>query len=128
MGNILGNLIGGTVDRLVRWIVIPVTGLIPILVRTGAMFLLFAALWALFLGALVVDPAALTSASRTVAELPLVGQAVAWLLFLPLLGGLWIWSTDWPAFVRVGLIIALAAWNLLVFIPRRESSSAAVAN
>lgn len=128
MSMMVGNLIGGSVDRLVRWVVIPVTGLIPVLVRTGALFLLFAVLWVVFLGALIVDPAALTSASRTVAELPLVGQAVAWLLFLPLLGGLWIWSTDWPAVVRIGLIVALAAWNLLVFIPRREPSATAATN
>jgi hypothetical protein len=128
MSMMLGNLIGGTVDRLVRWVVVPVTGLIPVLVRTGALFLLFAGLWVLFLGALVGDPDALTATSRTIADLPLVGQAVAWLLFLPLLGGLWIWSTDWPAFVRVGLIVALAAWNLLVFIPRHEPSPAAAAN
>jgi hypothetical protein len=128
MSMIVGNLIGGTVDRLVRWVVVPVTGVIPVLVRTGALFLVFAALWAAFLGALIVDPSALASAQRTLSELPLVGQAVAWLLFLPLLGGLWIWSTDWPAVVRVGLIVALAAWNLLVFIPRRESSAPAVAN
>lgn len=128
MSMMLGNLIGGFVDRLVRWIVVPVTGVIPVLVRTGVLLLVFAALWALFLGALVVDPSTLTSASRAISELPLVGQAIAWLLFLPLLGGLWIWSTDWPAVIRVGLIVALAAWNLLVFIPRREPSAAAAAN
>lgn len=128
MSMIVGNLIGGTVDRLVRWVVVPVTGVIPILIRTGALFLVFVALWAAFLGALIVDPSALAAAQRALAELPLIGQAVAWLLFLPLLGGLWIWSTDWPAVVRVGLIVALAAWNVLVFIPRRESSAPAVAN
>ncbi|HET9521231.1 MAG TPA: hypothetical protein VFO73_09320 [Candidatus Limnocylindrales bacterium] len=128
MSVIVGNLIGGSVDRLVRWVVVPVTGVIPLLVRTGLLFLLFAALWVMFLGALIVDPTALASAQREVAELPLVGQALAWLLFLPLLGGLWIWSTDWPAVIRVGLIVALAAWNLLVLIPRHEPSSAAVTN
>lgn len=128
MSMIVGNLIGGTVDRLVRWVVVPVTGVIPILIRTGALFLVFAALWAAFLGALIVDPSALAAAQRALSELPLIGQGVAWLLFLPLVGGLWIWSTDWPSFVRVGLIVALAAWNLLVFIPGRESSTPAVAN
>lgn len=128
MSMIVGNLIGGSVDRLVRWVVVPVTGVIPVLVRTGLLFLLFAALWVMFLGALIVDPTALASAQREVAALPLVGQAVAWLLFLPLLGGLWIWSTDWPAVIRVGLIVALAAWNLLVFIPRREPSAPPATN
>lgn len=126
MATMFGNAIGGGVDRLVRWLVIPITGLIPVLVRTGILFLLFAVLWIGFLAALVADPAMLVAARATIDDLPLVVQAVAWLLFLPVMGGLWAWTTDWPLVVRGALVIGLATWNLLVFIPRRETTSPAV--
>jgi hypothetical protein len=45
-------------------------------------------------------------------------QIGAWLLFLPVVAGLWIWETTWPLIVRVVLIVGIAGWNLLVFLPR----------
>jgi hypothetical protein len=128
MATLFGNAIGGGIDRLVRWVVIPVTGIIPVLVRTGLLFLLFAVLWLGFLAALVADPAMLDAAAETIGDLPLLVQGVAWLLFLPLMGGLWVWSTDWPLLVRVVLVVGLAAWNLAVFIPRRDTASPAAAS
>jgi hypothetical protein len=128
MATMFGSAIGGGVDRLVRWVVIPITGLIPVLVRTGILFLLFAALWLGFLAALVADPAQLVAAKTAIDDLPLVVQAVAWLLFLPVVAGLWVWTTDWPMLVRLVLVVGLAAWNLLVFIPRRETTSQAAAS
>ena len=118
-----GNAIAGGVDRLVRWVIIPVTGVIPVLVRTGLLFAAFATLWLAFFAALVADPAVLDSARRAVEALPLVGQAFAWLLLLPVMGGLWVWSTDWPLVVRIALVVGLAGWNLLVLLPRREAPS-----
>ncbi|OGO59254.1 MAG: hypothetical protein A2V85_09830 [Chloroflexi bacterium RBG_16_72_14] len=116
-------MVGGSVDRLVRWVVIPVTSVIPVLVRTGALVLVFGALWVGIGVALVVDPAAVDAAWQSIGSQSPVVQAVAWLLFLPLMGGLWVWSTDWPLVARIVLIAALAGWNLLVFIPRRETAS-----
>ena len=57
MAILFGNVISGGVDRLVRWVVLPVTGIIPVLVRTGLLFLGFAALWLGFLFALDPDRA-----------------------------------------------------------------------
>ena len=37
---------------------------------------------------------------------------------LPVMFGLWAWETTWPLIVRVSLVIAVAGWNLLVFLPR----------
>jgi hypothetical protein len=123
MAIMIGNAIGGGVDRVVRWVILPVTGIIPVLVRTGLLFLAFAALWFGFFVALVVDPAVLTSAQHTIEGLPLIAQGLAWLLFLPLMGGLWVWTTDWPLVARVALVAGIAGWNLIVFIPRRETTS-----
>ncbi len=115
-------------DRLVRWVILPVTGIVPMLVRTGLLFLLFAALWVGFFVALVADPAMLESARRAIDGLPLLAQAVVWLLFLPLMAALWVWTTDWALLVRVLLVIGIAGWNLLIFMPRRETTSPAATN
>jgi len=128
MAIMFGNAIGGGVDRLVRWVILPVTGIIPVLVRTGLMFLAFAALWLGFFVALVADPAVLVSVQHAIEGRPLVVQALAWLLFLPLMGGLWVWTTDWPLVVRVALVVGIAGWNLIVFLPRRETTSPATSN
>lgn len=125
MAVMFGNAIGGGADRFVRWVIVPVTGVIPVLARTGVLFLAFAALWLGFLAALVADPATLDMLRRTIEGLPLVVQAVAWLLFLPLMAGLWAWGSDWPWAIRTGLVLAIAGWNLLVFLPRRERGAAA---
>jgi hypothetical protein len=45
-------------------------------------------------------------------------QIPVWILFLPVMVGLWIWESGWPLIVRVGLIVGIAGWNLLVFLPR----------
>jgi hypothetical protein len=124
----LGTAIGGGVDRFVRWVILPVTGVIPVLVRTGLLFLGFAALWLAFFAALVTAPATLDAAWAAIGSLPLVLQGIVWLLFLPLVGGLWIWTSDWSLVVRVALVVGIAGWNLLVFIPRRETTATAVSN
>jgi hypothetical protein len=125
MAMMLGNAIGGGMDRLVRWVILPVTGVIPFLVRTGLLFAGFALLWAGFLVAMVADPSVLDAVRRTLESLPLLVQAVAWLLFLPLTAALWVWGTDWALVVRVCLVVGIAGWNLLVFLPRREAAPAA---
>ena len=125
MAMMLGNAIGGGMDRLVRWVILPVTGVIPFLVRTGLLFAGFAVLWAGFLVAMVVDLAILDTVRRSLESLPFLLQAVARLLFLPLTAGLWVWGTDWAPIVRIVLVVGIAGWNLLVFLPRREPASPA---
>ena len=110
----------GTIDRLVRWTIVPVANGIAYAATKGILFVAFAGLWLLFGAAVLVNPGALTDTWNVVGGWPLPAQAIAWLLFLPVMVGLWIWQTDWPLLVRVALIVALAAWNLLVFMPRRE--------
>jgi hypothetical protein len=115
--------LSAVIDAVVRVVVLPVASIIPLLVRTGALFALFLALWAALLIALAVDPARLDAAWSVLAALPLPLQALAWLLFLPLTGALWTWSTDWPVVARVVVILAICAWNLVVFLPRRTPAA-----
>lgn len=117
----------GVIDRLVRGILLPVTGAIPALVTSGALLVLFAALWLAFGVALVANPSALDEAWRSLAQLPLPIQGIAWLLLMPVLAGLWVWGTAWPLVVRLVLIAGIAGWNLIVFVPRRAPASEVVA-
>jgi hypothetical protein len=113
------------VDRLVRIFILPIANAIPVLVERGVLLALYAALWLAFGLALVTNPAALTRSSDAIAGLPLPVQGVAWLLFLPQMAGLWVWGTDWPVVLRLLVVAAIAAWNVLVFIPRRPAATAA---
>jgi hypothetical protein len=87
----------------------------------GILFLVFAALWAAFAIGLVWSQGSLDQAWQAVRGLPLVVQAVVWLLFLPVMVGLWIWETSWPIAVRLVLIVGVAGWNLLVLLPGAAS-------
>jgi hypothetical protein len=89
----------------------------------GVLFLVFAVIWVAFGAALVISQGSLDQAWQTIRELPLVVQLVAWLLFLPVMFGLWVWETTWPLFVRLILVIGVAGWNLLVFLPKAAQSA-----
>lgn len=82
-------IITGFVDRL----------LVPF-IESGGAFLVFAIVWALFGYSLVASQGSLDEAWRTARALPLAVQVVLWLIFLPVMGGLWIWESAWPLFVR----------------------------
>ena len=118
--NTFGTLIGTSVDALNRWVVIPVTSVIPRLISSGVALLMYGALWVGFGAALVANPAALDEAWRSLGQLPLLLQGVVWLLFMPVMVGLWVWGTDWPVLLRLVLIAAIAGWNIFVFVPRAE--------
>jgi high-affinity Fe2+/Pb2+ permease len=106
------------VVTIIDWTVVPLTSAIPFLASHGILLAVFAGLWALFGYALIRNTARLNEAWTRIRHLPLIGQGLAWLLFLPVLAGLWTWRRGWPAAGRVTLIAGLAAWNLLVLVPR----------
>lgn len=97
----------------------------PGLISSGILLVVFAALWLGFGAALATNPSALDDTWRSVRELPLPIQGIAWLLLMPLLVGLWVWGTDWPLVVRLVLIAGIAGWNVLVFMPRRGNARVA---
>jgi len=121
------KVIAALVTALADRIVIPVTSVIPRLVSSGALLAVFAILWLAIGAAAVANPHELDATWRAIGEWPLPAQAVGWLLFLPVMAGLWIWATDWPLAARVVLVVGLAGWNLLIFIPRREQPAAVAA-
>jgi hypothetical protein len=79
---------------------------------------LFAFLWLAFLAALIFDPERLDTIWLWFRELPVIGQAVGWLLLLPLVVGLVIWQAPWAPWIRVTLIVLVALANAIAFAPK----------
>jgi ABC-type amino acid transport system permease subunit len=91
----------------------------------GILFGVFALIWVAFGIGLVVSQGSIDQAWHTIRGLPLLVQLVAWLLFLPVMAGLWIWETSWPLVVRLVLVLSIAGWNLLVFLPKPGQAAGA---
>jgi ABC-type amino acid transport system permease subunit len=88
------------------------------LTENGVLFVIFAVIWIAFAAGLIWSQGSLDQAWAAVRDLPLLVQIVVWVLFLPVMVGLWIWETSWPLVLRIGLVVGLAAWNLLMFLPK----------
>jgi hypothetical protein len=88
------------------------------LADNGVLFVVFALIWIAFGACLIWSQGSVDQAWQTIRGLPLIIQAIVWLLFLPVMIGLWVWETTWPLVVRLILVIGIAGWNLLVFLPR----------
>jgi hypothetical protein len=84
----------------------------------GVLFVVFALVWVAFGAALVLSQGSLDQAWATIRALPLLAQLAVWVLFLPVMIGLWVWESTWPVIVRLTLVVGLAGWNLLMFLPK----------
>ena len=85
----------------------------------GVLFALFALIW-LALGTIaVLNPSAIDDIWQQIGAQSIVVQLLLWLLFLPVMAGLWVWQTDWPDVLRVVVVVSLAAFTLLVMRPAR---------
>jgi hypothetical protein len=80
-------------------------------------FVLFTLLWTGFIAALFFKREMLTDLWRSIRRLNLLVQLLLWLLFLPVMAGLWIWQTSWPLWLRSVLVAGLAWWNVYLFYP-----------
>jgi hypothetical protein len=88
------------------------------LAENGVLFGIFAIIWIAFAAGLTWSQGSLDEAWNAIRGLPLIIQIVAWVLFLPVMIGLWIWETSWPLVVRLVLVVGVAGWNLLMFLPK----------
>ena len=88
------------------------------LAEHGVLFAIFTIAWVAFGVALVTSQGSLDQAWATIRGLPLIVQLIVWVLFLPVMIGLWIWESGWPFVIRLLLVVSVAGWNLLVFLPR----------
>jgi hypothetical protein len=80
-------------------------------------FILFTLLWLAFIAALIFRREMLKNTWQRIRSLHLLVQLILWLLFLPVMLGLWIWRTSWPVWLRLLLVAGLAWWNVYVFFP-----------
>jgi len=80
-------------------------------------FVLFATLWVGFAYALITSQGSLHAAWQWITSLHLILQGVVWLLFLPVVLGLWIWESAWPLIVRLVLVTGIGFWNIYLFFP-----------
>ena len=86
--------------------------------ESGILFLIFAVIWVAFAAGLIFSQGSVDQAWQTIRDLPLIVQIVVWILFLPVMIGLWIWETTWPLVVRLVLVLGIAGWNLFMFLPK----------
>jgi hypothetical protein len=84
----------------------------------GILFVIFAVLWLAFGAGLIWSQGSVDAAWQWIRDMPLLLQWAIWLLFLPVMVGMWIWQTTWPLALRLLLIIGIGGWNLMVFLPR----------
>lgn len=74
---------------------------------------IFAILWVGFAIALVVNREWLDLLWNWVRALPSVAEIIVWVVFLPIMVGLWIWESSWPALVRLLAFAGIVVWTLL---------------
>ena len=86
-----------------------------ILSRTMSIYanLIFVVLWVGFLIALVVNREWLDELWNWARALPSAPRIIVWVLFLPILVGLWIWESSWPTLGQIVGFMGIAAWTLL---------------
>ena len=73
----------------------------------------FAILWVGLAFTMIVNPALLDQIWNWVRALPLLQEIIAWVLFLPIMVGLWIRESFWPMIFRWLATAGLVGWTLL---------------
>ena len=85
---------------------------------SGILFAIFAIIWVAFAAGLIFSQGSVDQAWQAIRDLPLIVQILVWVLFLPVMIGLWVWETSWPLVFRLVLVVGIAGWNLFMFLPR----------
>ena len=85
---------------------------VPRVLSTYAI-VIFTMLWVGFAIALVVNREWLDLLWNWVQALPSVAEIIVWVLFLPIMVGLWIWESSWPDLVHLLAFAGIVVWTLL---------------
>jgi ABC-type amino acid transport system permease subunit len=105
MDQVIGTLASG-LGNSISW-----------LAENGILFAIFAVIWVAFAVGLIWSQGSIDQAWQTIRALPLLVQLVVWVLFLPVMIGLWVWETTWPLILRLVLVVGVAGWNLIILLP-----------
>ena len=74
---------------------------------------IFAILWIGFVIALIANPEWLNLIWNWVQALPIVAEVIIWVLFLPIMVGLWIWESSWSTFITILAFAGIIVWTIL---------------
>jgi hypothetical protein len=105
-------------EGVINRIAVGGSSFVTFVVTSGIAFVAFAILWVAFGAALLLSQGSLDAAWAWIRGLPLIVQGLVWLLFLPVVAGLWVWETGWPLVLRLVAVGGLAAWSLMIFLPQ----------
>jgi ABC-type amino acid transport system permease subunit len=108
----------GRMDQVIETLASGLGNSVAWLAENGILFGIFAFIWIAFAAGLIWSQGSLDQAWNTIRGLPLIVQIFVWVLFLPVMIGMWIWETSWPLIVRLVLVVGVAGWNLLMFLPK----------
>ena len=108
----------GPMEKLIEGVADGLGNGIGFMAESGILFAIFALIWLAFGVGLIWSQGSIDAAWEAIRGLPLIVQGVVWVLFLPVMAGLWAWETTWPLVVRLLLVVGIAGWNLLIFLPR----------
>ena len=108
----------GPMERIIETVASGLGNGVGWLAESGVLFGVFALIWIAFAAGLLWSQGSVDQVWEAIRGLPLIVQLFVWLLFLPVMIGLWVWETSWPLIMRVVLVLGIAGWNLLVFLPR----------
>ena len=88
------------------------------LIISLASFAILALLWLGFWAAMLFNRQMLVKTWQSFRRLPLLVRLALALLFLPVVLGLWIWHTSWPAWLRLALVTCLVVATMYTFFPQ----------
>ena len=108
----------GRMDQIIETLASGLGNSVARMSENGILFAIFAVIWIAFAAGLIFSQGSVDQAWQSIRDLPLIVQIVVWILFLPVMIGLWIWETTWPLIVRLVLVIGVAGWNLFMFLPK----------
>ncbi|MFC2023223.1 hypothetical protein ACFLT5_00625 [Chloroflexota bacterium] len=74
---------------------------------------IFVMLWVGFAIALVVNREWLDLLWNWVRALPTVAEIIVWVFLLPIMVGLWIWESSWPAVASLLAFAGIVVWTLI---------------
>ena len=109
-------------ERIIETVASGVGNGVGWMAESGFLFVIFALIWVAFGAALVFSQGSIDQVWATIRSLPLLVQAIVWLLLLPVMVGMWVWETSWPMLVRLTVVIGVAGWSLLIFMPKALQS------
>jgi hypothetical protein len=108
----------GRMEQIIETLASGLGNSVAWMAENGILFAIFAMIWVAFAAGLIFSQGSVDQAWQTIRDLPLIVQIVIWILFLPVMIGLWIWETTWPLIVRLVLVMGVAGWNLFMFLPK----------